>query len=280
MNRIRSRQATKTSLGGEQPSQGASSLDISQAFASRATSEQPPHALFAPLHYERNYAYPLIVWLHGRGDDQTQLRRIMPHVSLRNYVAVAPQGTERTGCSPEGESAPVEETQSLARVLPCGFEWRQSPDHIHRAEQTVLDCLSAARSRFHVAAGRVFLAGYDCGGTMALRLALREPRRFAGVLSLGGPFPAGHAPLARLAEARHLSIWLACNRASRRCPSAAVCDDLRLIHSAGLSIMLREYPGTDGLAPQMLSDMDRWLMEQITGAGVSPVAQSISSQTG
>ncbi len=280
MNRIRSRKATKTSLGGEKPSLGHSSLDISQALASRASSEQPPHALFAPLHYERNYAYPLIIWLHGRGDDHTQLRRIMPHVSLRNYVAVAPQGTERAEGPLTCATATDEESGSLARVLPCGFEWRESPDQIHRAEQTVLDCLGAARSRFHVAADRVFLAGYDCGGTMALRLALREPRRFAGVLSLGGRFPVGHAPLARLAEARHVSIWLACNRASQRYPSAAVCDDLRLIHSAGMSIMLREYPGTDSLTPQMLTDMDRWLMEQITGSGVTPVAQSISSQTG
>src|SRR5207302_8727119 len=103
------------------------------------------------------------------------------------------------------------------------------------------------------AADGVVLAGYVCGGTVALGLALRDPRRFAGVLSLGGRFPVGHAPLARLADARHLSIWLSCTRASERYPSAAVCDDLRLLHSAGMSIMLREYPGADGLLPQMLS---------------------------
>jgi phospholipase/carboxylesterase len=281
MNRIRSRKPSqKQSLLGGKPSHGPSSLDISQALALQATPDQAPHALFAPLHYERNYAYPLIIWLHGRGDDETQLRRIMPLVSLRNYVAVAPQGTQRVECPPVAETLSEEETRGLARTLPLGFEWRQTEDQIHQAAQRVLECLAAARSRFHVAADRVFLAGYDCGGTMALRLALREPRRFAGVLSLGGRFPAGHAPLARIAEARHLSIWLACNRASDRYPSKAVCDDLRLIHSAGLSIMLREYPGTHGITPQMLSDMDRWLMEQITGAGVSAVAQSISSQTG
>ncbi len=26
------------------------------------------HCIFTPLHYERNYAYPLIVWLHGPDD--------------------------------------------------------------------------------------------------------------------------------------------------------------------------------------------------------------------
>ena len=50
-------------------------------------------ALFAPLHYEKNYAYPLIVWLHGPGGDEGQLKRIMPCISTRNYAAVAPRGT-------------------------------------------------------------------------------------------------------------------------------------------------------------------------------------------
>ena len=48
-----------------------------------------PHALFAPLHYASGYAYPLIVWLHGSGSDERQLQRIMPLVSMQNYVAVA-----------------------------------------------------------------------------------------------------------------------------------------------------------------------------------------------
>ena len=40
---------------------------------------------FVPLHYEPNYAYPLLVWLHGPQDDQGQLKRIMPH-SIGEHV--------------------------------------------------------------------------------------------------------------------------------------------------------------------------------------------------
>ena len=281
LNRIRSRKPVAKSSPLSTNPQSDSDSGISAALVVRATADESHHALFAPLHYERNYAYPLIVWLHGRSDDETQLKRVMPLVSLRNYVAIAPRGTAPAFKSiPASQSAFAEGGQPTNEVLPSGFEWRQSESHIHLAEQRVLECLAAARSKFHVATDRVFLAGYDCGGTMALRLALREPRRFAGVLSLGGRFPVGHAPLARLAAARHLSIWLACTRASQHYPSEAVCDDLRLIHSAGLSVMLREYPGADGLPPQMLSDMDRWVMEQITGAGVSAVTPSAASHPG
>ncbi len=51
------------------------------------------HAVFAPVHYEPGYAYPLLVWLHGCGGDERQLWRLMPLLSLRNYLAVA-----RAGC--------------------------------------------------------------------------------------------------------------------------------------------------------------------------------------
>ena len=66
-----------------------------------------PHAFFAPLHYESNYAYPLLVWLHGSGDDESQLKRIMPLVSLRNSATWTSSGrssgfidaTSRSSCS-------------------------------------------------------------------------------------------------------------------------------------------------------------------------------------
>ena len=53
-----------------------------------------PHALFAPMHYTPGYAYPLIVWLHGHGGDERQLQRVMPSVSMQNYMAVALRGIE------------------------------------------------------------------------------------------------------------------------------------------------------------------------------------------
>ncbi len=52
-----------------------------------------PCAFFAPQHYESNYAYPLFIWLHGSGDDENHLKRVMPLVSMRNYVGASLRGT-------------------------------------------------------------------------------------------------------------------------------------------------------------------------------------------
>ncbi|NLF69704.1 MAG: hypothetical protein GX575_11690 [Candidatus Anammoximicrobium sp.] len=204
-------------------------------------------ALFAPHHYELNYAYPLLIWLHGPGDDQRQLGRIMPHLSLQNYVAAGP-----CGCS---GPLPGE----------LGFRWSQTLHAIEQAEQRVFESIDLACHRYHVAEDRIFLAGFQCGGTMALRLGLQHPERFAGVLSIGGAFPEGLSPLARLRQIRQLPIFIAQGRDSLEYPLQQSCDELRLFHAASLHVTLRQYPCADELTTAMLADMNAWLMERVTG---------------
>ena len=50
-----------------------------------APTKDVTHSVFVPLHYEANYSYPLLVWLHGPGDDERQLKKIMPLISMRRY---------------------------------------------------------------------------------------------------------------------------------------------------------------------------------------------------
>src|SRR5688500_4430662 len=119
MNRLR--QWAKA-VGSSSPS----SAQLEMGRFSSGACRDIPHALFAPLHYEPNYAYPLLVWLHGPNDDERQLQRIMPLLSLRNYVAVGPRGT--------------------MPALPgrSGFLWQDSPDSSIVAEQHVLEAIEAA----------------------------------------------------------------------------------------------------------------------------------------
>jgi phospholipase/carboxylesterase len=229
----------------------------------RAPEGESSHAQFAPLHYEQNYGYPLLVWLHGGGDSEKQLRRIMPHVSMRNYVAVAPRGTLE-----------VPHRAGIGR----GFQWPQTPQNVSLAEEGIRAAIAGARRQFHIRPDRIFLAGYESGGTMAFRLAAEHPEQYAGVLSLCGPFPTQGAPLAKLNTVRQLPLFVTACRNGSYYPTTQVCDDLRLFHVAGMSITLREYPGEDGLSAQMLADVDRWIMEQVVGptamADVVPPRQS------
>jgi phospholipase/carboxylesterase len=251
MNRLQTSKASSFQLS----SPFETHLNFNQASTStkvaprrRDRAAAPHYALFAPLHYERGYAYPLLIWLHDDGGSERELRQLMPHVSVRNYVAAAARGVG-------------------ADTGRHGYTWEHCADSTCEAAERVTECIEAAKRRFNVHSSRIFIAGQGSGGTMALRLALRYPEQFAGVISIGGAMPRSNAPLNRVKEARGLPILLASCRDSDVYPQAEVVSDLRLLHSAGFSLALRQYPGDDELTTAMLADMDRWIMERISTAG-------------
>lgn len=235
-------EATRSQVNGP----AIETTDLGLASFSPPSSDYQ-HLTFGPMHYEPGYAYPLIVWLHGPGDDERQLMRMMPIVSMRNYVAVAPQGV------------PLEEEVNR-------YGWPLTADGDDQAAERIFASIEAARMKYNFSRRRIFLAGFDQGGTMAFRLAAAHPDRFAGIVSLCGPFPNGPTPLSSLATLRNLPILIASGRNSSKYTTDQVCNDLRLLHTAGLSVTLREYPCGQEIAPQMLQDVDRWIIEQVTDA--------------
>jgi phospholipase/carboxylesterase len=237
MNRISARPAS-TALAAPPPApKGAAPGKL--PYVQSPPLRSAPSRILTPLHYEKNYAYPLVVWLHGAGGDETQVERIMPHVSLRNHAAAAPRA--------------------------AGAVWEQTNAGIQHAERAVFEAIDAARSRLNIAPDRIFLAGYQDGGVMALRVALRSPHRFAGAATLGGAFPRGLQPLARLKQVRSLPLLMMYGREGDRYSVDAMCADLELFHTAGLQVALRQYPCGDEMTTTMLQDLDSWIMERVTG---------------
>lgn len=204
------------------------------------------HQTFLPLHFEGNYAYPLIVWLHSAGDDPQQLLRVMPSISLRNYCAVAPEGTSGSAYQ--------------------GFYWDQHPHSIELAQRTIEEAIAQVSRRVRIAPQRIFLVGSGMGGSMALRVAMRTPERFAGVASLNGPLPQGCNPLGNLKHSRKLPVLWAHCRESLEFPENQLCDQLKLLHIAGFNVTVRQYPFGDELPALALKDVDRWIMEFIDSA--------------
>ena len=200
------------------------------------------YCLFTPVHYEAAYAYPLVVWLHPNGSDQEQLLDVMPRLSLRNYLAIAPAGLHLEVDSPG---------------WPREALWSE-------VERRVLASIEIASSEYHVAPDLVFLAGLRQGGSAALQLGLHHPQRFAGVISLGGGVPVGSSRFADLQAARDLPLLITHGRQAEHYPEPEACQDLRLLHAAGMALAVRQYPGGDQLDDQLLGDMNRWMMELVS----------------
>jgi phospholipase/carboxylesterase len=248
MNRLQKSKASKLKSSSASHSSLVSGHWPARAFPTvdaRPREGRPLYSLFVPMHYERAYAYPLLVWLHGEGGNERELRQLMPHVSVRNYVGVSVRG------------------MPMMSGAGRAFTWDQSPDGADEAAERVRQAVDVAMQRLNIHPKRVYIAGERCGGTMALRLALRFPEWFGGAVSLGGPMPTGNAPLSRVNEARRLPLLLASCSDSRSYPQERVASDLKLLHAAGFSLGLRQYPGDHELTTVMLADVDRWLMAQV-----------------
>lgn len=228
-----------------------SAFSHDQTFAEHEACRAPSHRFFVPLHYEKNYAYPLLIWLHGPTGNEHEIKHVMPHISMRNYVGVSLRGVVRHPlCDAAGDLT---------------YTWDQDPQNVEYATEDVLECIRLARNRFNIAADRVFLVGNDAGGTMALRLALNISESFAGVASIGGKLPTTNQPLALVNRARSVPMMLAHCRDSESYPTSEVCQDLRLLHAAGVQVTLRQYPCQQEVTTQMLIDLNAWVMEHVSG---------------
>ncbi len=203
-------------------------------------------SLFGPERYEPRYEYPLVVWLHSCGSTERELESVMPELSLQNYVGCAPRGT--VACEPCGKL----------------YRWGSSATSAALAEDIVFDAVDLACSQFSVDRNRVFLAGFSGGGTMAWRVALRYPQRFAGVAAICGDFPHQNQPLSNFENARELSTLWMYGGESATCGVPQVCDTLPILHAASLSVDIRQYPCGNELLSNMLCDLNAWLMERVT----------------
>ena len=72
-------------------------------------------------------------------------------------------------------------------------------------------------------------------------------------------------------------MFIAQGRDSEAYPVERTCEELRLFHVAGLCVTLRQYPCGDELNTQMLQDMDRWMMEIVTGISADETAADLSN---
>ena len=207
-----------------------------------------PKSIFIPLRYEAEHAYPLLIWLHDTGLNETNVRTTIPRASLRNFVAVGPRAT----CSVDDGSKDQ------------GFGWVQSAVGIEDARSRIFHSIDTIDGRYHVNPQQIFLAGAGAGGTMALRIALQNPEIFAGCASLGGSMPTDLHPLLAINRARGMQILLSRDEDCPEYDADQFCLDLRLLFYAGMNAMARQYRG-ESTTKQMLQDLDRWVMSIVTG---------------
>jgi phospholipase/carboxylesterase len=210
---------------------------------------------FVPMHYEANYRYPLIVWLHSDGFNENQVCQVIPHISTRNYLAT-------------GVRAPKAADASGHR-----FDWGETASSLESAERSVLEAINRAAKQYSVHAERIVLAGFRQGGSMAMHIAMQNPELFSAAISLGGEFRLRREMTVdreRLRERRLPMLWQhsICDKQYNEEKLAA---EIQAAASVKARLEIRQYRNDDEMNTVVLSDLDHWIMNHVVSG--APVAK-------
>jgi phospholipase/carboxylesterase len=203
-----------------------------------------PVRTFLPVGYEPRYAYPLLVFLHGDGGNEEQIMRLAPRLSRRNFISIGLRGPVCTGPRSSGH---------------LGYSWGDAAD-VGSIEDYLTSAVQQTRLQYHIHSERIYLAGYSEGAAMAYRLGLSLCDKVAGVISLNGHMPRQDRPLLRLPQVRSLRGFIAHGIANSVVPFSMARADYRLLYSAGLNVEMHKYPTNHRLHPDMLRDLNRWII--------------------
>lgn len=198
-----------------------------------------PVRTFLPDDYLPRYPYPLLVLFHPHGGNEERVLRLAPRLSRRNFVAIALRGPERLGDRADGSPA-------------CGWGGADDPT------DTVLRAVEQTRRTYHIHSERVFLVGVGDGAAAAYRAAFALGDRIAGVAALNGTLPraASGAPLFRVDQVRQLRVLIAHGT------GVPADRDHRVFYAVGADVRRITYP-TSRLCPEMLKDVNRWVIHQV-----------------
>lgn len=205
-----------------------------------------PIRTFLPTGYEPRDPYPLLVFFHGHGGNEEQMLRLAPKLSRRNFICLGLRGPAFMGRGGRDE---------------FGYSWGDS-SHRSQVEDYLLRAVEQTRINYHVHSERIYLAGFAEGAATAYRLGLTFPEKLAGVISLNGAMPRLDRPLLRFPEVRDLRVFIGHGIANSRIPLSLAKEDRRLLYSAGLDVEMRTYPTTQRLHPDMLRDLNRWIIDR------------------
>jgi phospholipase/carboxylesterase len=195
---------------------------------------------------QENDQRPLIVLLHGRGSDETDIIALADHLPTGlQYAAVRAPIAEGGGYAwfaNRGIGRPVAE--SLADTMQWFRTW--------------LDDLAPA--------GRpVVLIGFSGGAAFAGGLILDDPERFEGAAILFGPLPFDAGVPTTLGRLDGLPLFVAHGDTDMVIPRELLERTWNYLRDdAGSATTAMRDPGGHGLTPAVVSELHRWLADLTT----------------
>lgn len=206
--------------------------------------------------------YPLVVGLHGYGDNGENFARLFAARGLETgFFFCVPQAPyafspgERLGYSwtREGEGLPEGAGRQSYRL----------------SREYVLSVIDEVRRQYPIDERRVFLLGFSQGAGLAFSLGLHHPDRFRGVIPIGGWCDPAEYTAAE-AEAARTGLFLVCHSPEdRMVPFEAAEGAVHFLAEEDIPHRFLQYEGGHSLPRALMEEVQAW-MEDPRPGDVSP----------
>lgn len=125
-----------------------------RAYQSETDQEYKPYSIFVPKDYDENKKYPLLVYLHGSGDDDRVLGRTrIPD----DFIVLAPNGRDVSNCFASAE-----------------------------AQTDIEEAIGDVITNYQVDPSKIILSGFSMGGYGVYRTFYEQPARYSAIAVLSG----------------------------------------------------------------------------------------------
>lgn len=244
------------------------STSASSTGAGRSNLDTAVH--YIPTGYEKNYAYPLIVWLAAPSSDLADetapaaaLRQRMVGVSDRNYLGLSVAVDEAELLCAEG----VVTSPEFNPETVLGDDSTAAIELMDDVAERVRLAVTQLRSEYRVHGERIFIAGEGAAATLALLLQFQHPDWFAGVITVSGQRPGLPRSLSRFRELAGKRVFLAHSELEPLARQDEVRRLALLLNSSGLRVCARKYRTQSLVGRGLLRDVDRWIMSAVLQPG-------------
>ena len=224
-----------------------------------SNGESLPYCLYVPSNYSEEYAYPLVLFLHGagvRGEDESNGNQLAEGVQglfvpkntpIYDAIAVFPL------C--DSESRWAETDWALGNYSLDDLE-------ISRNMSAVVELLDYIMEEYSVNPNRQYVTGFSMGGFGTWDIIMRYPDRFAAAAPLCGGGDPSKAELLK-----DLPLWIAHDLDDDAVPVMASQDMVNALEDAGSTVY--KYFETSGVGHNVWDpnyrnpEFQEWMFSQV-----------------
>jgi phospholipase/carboxylesterase len=211
---------------------------------------QVTHSVWNPGYSEEGSdLLPTVIAIHGHGAHSQDLLGLAPYLANGRLLMICP----------EAEFMLQPGMPSYTWFEPSGPDLRRTPEEFERVSTRVSEFISEAIARYGGDPTRTVLLGFSQGGSLAYRLGLAEPARFAGVAALSTWLPEEAEQRAAAGDAlAALPVIVQHGTADQAIEVTRARESRDRLQALGVQLEYHEYGMAHQIGAESLGDLSAW----------------------